>query len=60
VGSDAFIQLLRDPTHGHLKLSAKQADAVRTVSALQQERAMSVGVAGSGGFAIPIDWIQAS
>ena len=41
--------------YDHLRLDQKPADALRRVSAIQVERAMSVGTGSAGGFAIPID-----
>jgi HK97 family phage major capsid protein len=51
--AEAFGKLLLDPTHGHLRLTAEEVDAVRAVSAIQAERAMNEGTPGDGGFAIP-------
>jgi HK97 family phage major capsid protein len=49
----AFIKMLRDPTTGHLRFSAKEVDAVRAVTQADQERAMAVGTGSTGGFGAP-------
>jgi HK97 family phage major capsid protein len=51
----AFGKILIDPTHGHLRFSAEEVEAVRRVSAAQNERAMSIGGSGGadGGFGVP-------
>ena len=49
----AFGKMLADPTTGHLWFGPREVDAVRKVSAVMQERAMSVGTGSAGGFAVP-------
>jgi HK97 family phage major capsid protein len=49
----AFVKLMRDPQHGHLRFSPEEVEAVRLASAVQAERAMAVGSGPAGGFAIP-------
>ena len=49
----AFGKMLADPTTGHLRFGPREVDAVRKVSAVMQERAMSVGTGSAGGFAVP-------
>jgi HK97 family phage major capsid protein len=51
--NSAFGKLLRDPVQGHLRFSAREVEAVRRVSALEAERALSTGTGSAGGFAIP-------
>ena len=50
----AFAKIMGDPTLGHLRMNAEEVEAVRAVSAVQQERALAVGAGATGGFAIPI------
>jgi HK97 family phage major capsid protein len=49
----AFGKMLIDPNHGHLRFSPAEVEAVRIVSAVESERALSVGTTTAGGFAIP-------
>jgi HK97 family phage major capsid protein len=49
----AFGKLVADPTTGHLRFTPQEVEAVRKVSAVQAERAMSIGTGSAGGFAIP-------
>ena len=48
----AFGKLLMDPMHGHLRFGPAEVEAVRAVSAIQAERALSL-TGASGGFAVP-------
>ncbi len=58
VGSDAyrsaFGKLVSDPQHGHLRFGPEEVEIVRVVSALEQERALTVGTGSQGGFALPL------
>jgi HK97 family phage major capsid protein len=49
----AFGKMLADPTTGHLRFDAKEVAAVRAVSGVMAERAMSIGTGSAGGFAVP-------
>jgi HK97 family phage major capsid protein len=49
----AFGKLVSDPLTGHLRFSPQEVAAVRGVSAVMPERAMSEGTNSAGGFAIP-------
>lgn len=49
----AFGKMVMDPTTGHLRFTPKEVEAVRKVSAVSEERAMSIGTGSAGGFAIP-------
>lgn len=49
----AFMTLLRDPAHGHLRFSAQEVDAVRRVTLAGEQRAMAEGTGSAGGFALP-------
>ncbi len=51
----AFIKMMSDPQSGHLRFSPQEVEAVRKVSAVDAERAMSVGSGAGGGFSIPIE-----
>jgi HK97 family phage major capsid protein len=51
--SSAFGKMLMDPTTGHLRFTALEVEAVRKVSTVEQERAMSIGTGSAGGFAVP-------
>ena len=51
--NNAFGKMVLDPTTGHLRFSAQEVEAARRVSAIEAERALSVGVTTAGGFAIP-------
>lgn len=57
VGADAyasaFAKVLADPQFAHLRFSPQEVEAVRTASAVEAERAMSIGDNPSGGFAVP-------
>jgi HK97 family phage major capsid protein len=57
VGSEAyrsaFVKLMQDPQHGHLRYSAEEVDAMRVVGAIEAERAMSIGSGAGGGFLLP-------
>jgi HK97 family phage major capsid protein len=57
VGADeylsAFTKMVADPQSGHLRFSPHEVDAVRRVSQVESERALSVGTGSAGGFAIP-------
>ena len=44
----AFGKLVADPTTGHLRMTAQEVDAMRKVSAIEAERALSVGVTTAG------------
>ena len=47
--------MISDPQSGHLRFSPQEVEAVRKVSAVDAERAMSVGSGAGGGFSIPIE-----
>jgi HK97 family phage major capsid protein len=49
----AFKKLVADPTSGHLRFTPAEVEAVRVVSGVQSERAMSIGTGSAGGFAVP-------
>jgi HK97 family phage major capsid protein len=49
----AFGKLVMDPMSGHLRFSPQEVEAVRKVSAVQEERAMSITTGSAGGFAVP-------
>jgi HK97 family phage major capsid protein len=49
----AFGKMVMDPTTGHLRFTPQEVEAVRKVSAVESERAMSIGTGSAGGFAIP-------
>jgi HK97 family phage major capsid protein len=57
VGSDdyfsAFGKLVTDPTTGNLRFTPEEVAAVRKVSAVMSERALSTGTGSAGGFALP-------
>jgi HK97 family phage major capsid protein len=57
VGSDAyrsaFAKLAQDPQNGHLRFTPQEAEAVRVASAVEAERAMSIGSGAGGGFLLP-------
>jgi hypothetical protein len=50
----AFGKLLADPTTGHLRFSAKEAEAVRLVNTVEAERALNVTTGSAGQFAISL------
>jgi HK97 family phage major capsid protein len=50
----AFWKIAADPTHGHLRFSAEEVEAVRAVSAIQAERNMNITTGSAGGFALPV------
>jgi hypothetical protein len=45
--------MVMDPTTGHLRFTPAEVEAVRKVSAVEAERAMSIGTGSAGGFAVP-------
>jgi HK97 family phage major capsid protein len=49
----AFGKLVVDPMSGHLRFTPQEVEAVRKVSAVEEERAMSIGTGSAGGFAVP-------
>jgi HK97 family phage major capsid protein len=49
----AFGKLVMDPTTGHLRFSPAEVEAMRVVSGVMAERAMSIGTGSAGGFAVP-------
>ena len=49
----AFMKMLRDPAHGHLRFSAQEVEAVRRVGLAGEQRAMAEGTGSAGGFALP-------
>jgi HK97 family phage major capsid protein len=49
----AFIKMLQDPTSGHLRFAPDEVEAVRRVSRVDSERAMSIGTGSAGGFGVP-------
>ena len=49
----AFTKMLADPTTGHLRFSSEEVEAVRLVSQVQEQRAMSIGTGSAGGFGVP-------
>jgi HK97 family phage major capsid protein len=49
----AFGKMVSDSTTGHLRFSPEEVEAVRRVSAVESERAMSIGTGSAGGFAVP-------
>ena len=49
----AFGKMVTDPTHGHLRFSPGEVEAVRKVTAIQEERALLTTTGSAGGFAIP-------
>jgi HK97 family phage major capsid protein len=51
--NSAFGKMLKDPTTGHLRMSAREVEAVRRVSNVMEQRAMSEGTTTAGGFAVP-------
>jgi HK97 family phage major capsid protein len=51
--NSAFGKMVMDPTTGHLRFTAREVEAVRKVSAVEEERAMSIGTGSAGGFAVP-------
>ena len=51
--ASAFGKMMADPTHGHLRYSAEEVEAVRNVSQIQAGRAMNIGTDSAGGFALP-------
>ena len=52
--NSAFGKMLARPQDAHLRFSAAETEAVRTVSQVMEERALAEGTGSSGGFAIPI------
>jgi hypothetical protein len=51
--NSAFGKMVMDPTTGHLRFTPQEVEAVRKVSAVESERATSIGTGSAGGFAIP-------
>jgi HK97 family phage major capsid protein len=51
--NSAFGKMVMDPMSGHLRFSPREVEAVRKVSAVQEERAMSIATGSAGGFAVP-------
>jgi HK97 family phage major capsid protein len=51
----AFGKLLTDPQSGHLRFSPDEVAAVQRVSAVESQRAMSIGTTTAGGFAVPFE-----
>jgi HK97 family phage major capsid protein len=49
----AFGKMIADSTTGHLRFSPEEVEAVRRVSQVESERAMSIGTGSAGGFAVP-------
>jgi len=49
----AFGKMFQDPMQGHLRFTPQEVEAVRKVSAVEEERAMSIGTGSAGGFAVP-------
>jgi HK97 family phage major capsid protein len=49
----AFGKMVVDPAQGHLRFSPDEVEAVRRASAVEAERAMSIGTGSAGGFAVP-------
>ena len=49
----AFGKMVMDPMSGHLRFTTQEVEAVRKVSTVESERAMSIGTGSAGGFAIP-------
>ena len=47
----AFSKIVLDPSHGHLRFSPQEVEAVRRVSAVMAERGMVEGTTTAGGFA---------
>ena len=52
--NSAFGKMLMDPMTGHLRFSAAEVEAVRRVSAVESERALSL-TGSAGGFAVPFE-----
>lgn len=52
--NSAFGKMLACPQDAHLRFSAAETEAVRTVSQVMEERALAEGTGSSEGFAIPI------
>jgi HK97 family phage major capsid protein len=52
--STAIGKMIADPTHGHLRFSPQEVEAVRRVSAVESERALSL-TGSAGGFAVPFE-----
>jgi hypothetical protein len=50
----AFGKMVMDPTTGHLRFTAQEIEAVGKVSAVESERAMSIGTGSAGGFRDPL------
>ena len=45
----AFGKLMQDPQNGHLRFSPEEVEAIRVASAVEAERALSVGTGSAGG-----------
>lgn len=50
---NAFGKILADPTHGHLRFSARERDAFDRVNQVLLERSLVEGTGSAGGFAVP-------
>jgi HK97 family phage major capsid protein len=50
---NAFGKILQDPTHGHLRFSARERDAFDRVNQVMYERSLVEGTGSAGGFAVP-------
>jgi hypothetical protein len=59
----AFWRIVKDPTFGHLSMTAAETEALREVSRVSElresMRALSLAGAG-GGFAVPLRWTRRS
>jgi len=49
----AFSKLLIDPSHGHLRHTPQEVQAMRVVNEAVEQRGMVTGTGSAGGFAIP-------
>ena len=49
----AFGKILQDPTHGHLRFSAREREAFDRVNGVMLERSLAEGTGSTGGFAVP-------
>jgi HK97 family phage major capsid protein len=50
----AFGKMLAHPFDAHLRMTPAEAESVRVVAAITQERAMQEGLTTSGGFGVPV------
>jgi HK97 family phage major capsid protein len=50
----AFGKMLAHPYDGHLRMTPEEAESVRVVAQVSQERAMQEGLTTAGGFGVPI------